>query len=291
MTENADKGLLTFGGHLEVLRKMLFRVVAVIVVLGCIIFYFKSETFTIILAPHKSDFCTFKFIENLLNALGFHFRFTEYNIPLISTELSAQFMTHITVSCILAMLLASPYIVFELFRFVSPALYESEKKYSYLVVGVIYFLFILGLLMSYFILFPISFQFLATYQVDPEIQNTITLDSYISTFTTLTFLMGVVFQLPVFAFIVGKMGLVDAGMLISCRPYAFIIIMVIAAIITPPDLFTLVLVTIPIYALYEVSIFVLKKWGAPVNYYDGDDNPDPTDDGEDTEYAPDDSND
>lgn len=253
-------GLLTFGGHLEILRKMLFRIVLVVIVLTCIIFCFKKQTFTILLAPHNSDFCTFQFIEHLIGSLGFDFKFAEYEIPLISTELSAQFMTHITVSCILAVLLASPYILFELFKFISPALYESEKKYSYLVAGIIYFLFILGLLMSYFILFPISFQFLATYQVDKEIVNTITLDSYISTFTTLTFLMGIVFQLPVFAFVLGKMGFIDAPMLKQYRAYAFIIIMIIAAIITPPDIFTLVLVTIPIYGLYELSILVLKKW-------------------------------
>lgn len=257
-------GLLTFGGHLDVLRKMLFRIILVVVILGCIIFCFKKQTFTFLLAPHNSDFCTFQFIEHLINSLGFDFHFANYQIPLISTELSAQFMTHITVSCILAVLLASPYILFELFKFISPALYEREKKYSYLVAGIIYFLFILGLLMSYFILFPISFQFLATYQVDDEIMNTITLDSYISTFTTLTFLMGIVFQLPIIAFVLGKMGFIDASMLKQYRSHAFVIIMVIAAIITPPDLFTLILVTIPIYGLYEISILVLNKWGNPI---------------------------
>lgn len=261
MSEQAENnGLLSFGGHLDVLRKMLFRIIVVIVVLGGIIFYFKSETFTILLAPHKSDFITFRYIEDLLSSYGMTFRFSEYNIPLISTELSAQFMTHITVACLLAVLLASPYILFELFRFVSPALYESEKKYSYLVAGIVYALFIIGLLMSYFVLFPISFQFLATYQVDNEIVNTITLDSYISTFITLTFMMGVVFQLPVFAFVLGKMGFIDADMLKQYRAYAFVLIMIVAAIITPPDLFTLVLVTIPIYGLYEVSILVLNNW-------------------------------
>lgn len=256
-------GLLTFGGHLEVLRKMLFRIILVVFVLACIIFCFKKQTFTILLAPHNSDFCTFQFIEHLIESLGFDFKFADYKIPLISTELSAQFMTHITVSCILAVLLASPYVLFELFKFISPALYESEKRYSCLVAGIIYFHFILGLLMSYFILFPISFQFLANYQVDDEIVNTITLDSYISTFTTLTFLMGLVFQLPVFAFVLGKMGFINASMLKQYRAYAFIIIMIIAAIITPPDIFTLILVTIPIYGLYEVSILVLKKWAKP----------------------------
>ena len=260
MSEPEDNsGLLTFGGHLDVLRKMLFRIVLVVVVLGCAIFCFKQQTFDIVLAPHCSDFCTFRFIESLMRSLGFDFQFTDYNIPLISTELSAQFMTHITVSCILAALLASPYILFELFKFISPALYESEKRYSVFVAGIIYLLFILGLLMSYFVIFPISFQFLANYQVDEEIVNTITLDSYISTFTTLTFLMGIVFQLPVIAYILGKMGFIDAPMLKQYRAHAFVIIMIIAAIITPPDIFTLVMVTIPIYALYEVSIFALKR--------------------------------
>lgn len=254
--------MLSFGGHLDVLRKMLFRILMVALVLAIVIFCFKSETFSILLAPHKSDFITFQWIEDFLSHFGLNFHFSEYNVPLISTELSAQFMTHITISCLLSCLLASPYIVFELFRFISPALYEREKKYSYLVTGIIYTLFLLGLLMSYFILFPISFQFLATYQVDNEIVNTITLDSYISTFITLTFMMGVVFQLPMFAFVLGKMGFINANILKRYRAYAFVIIMIIAAIITPPDLFTLVLVTIPIYGLYEISIVVLKKWAS-----------------------------
>lgn len=255
----SENGLLTFGEHLEILRKMLFRIIVVVIVLAVIIFYFKKETFSILLAPQHSDFCTFKLIEHLAHNLGWNFHFEEYNIPLISTELSAQFMTHITVSCVLAVLLASPYIVFELFKFISPALYESEKKYSSIVAIVIYALFIIGLLMSYFILFPISFQFLATYQVDESITSTITLDSYISTFTTLTFLIGVVFQLPVLAYVLGKMGFIDADLLREYRAYAFVIIMIIAAIITPPDIFTLILVTFPIYGLYVASILVLRR--------------------------------
>lgn len=262
---------MTFGGHLEVLRRMLFRIVIVVIVLGGVIFCFKKQTFTLLLAPHNSDFCTFRFIEDCLHSLGWNFHFTPYNIPLISTDLSAQFMTHITVSCLLGALLASPYIVFELFRFISPALYESEKKYSYLFAVIIYSLFIIGLLMSYFVLFPISFQFLATYQVDESVKSTITLDSYISTFTTLAFMMGVVFQLPVFAFILGKMGMIDADLLRAYRPYALVLIMVVAAIITPPDLFTLVMVTIPIYGLYELSILVVKRWGAKPSADEGDD--------------------
>ena len=256
-----DGQLLTFGGHLEVLRRMIFRIVVVTGVLAVLIFCFKKETFTILLAPTDSSFITFDLIQRWITSLGFDFRFEQYHISLISTELSSQFMTHISVSCLLAFLLASPYIVFELFRFITPALYEREKKYSVLVAFIIYILFIIGLMMSYFVIFPISFRFLANYQVDESVVNTITLSSYISTFTTLTFIMGVVFQLPIFTFILGKMGLIDYQLLRRYRSYAFIIILIVSAIITPPDIFTLILVALPLYALYEVSILVLKKWG------------------------------
>ena len=143
------------------------------------------------------------------------------------------------------------------FRFISPALYENEKKYSVQVAIIIYTLFILGVLMSYFVLFPISFRFLGTYAVSERVVSTITLDSYVSTFVTLTLVMGVVFQLPVIAYFLGKMGIVSAEMLIDYRKHALIIIMLVAAIITPPDLMTLILVTIPLYLLYEVSIRVV----------------------------------
>ena len=258
--EEPAEGMMTMGGHLEVLRRMLFRIAGVILVMGIAIFCFKDETFNILLAPHTNDFITFKWVEQLMAMIGVDFAFGAYNVPLISTELAAQFMTHISTSCYLAFLFASPYILFELFRFVSPALYENEKRYSLIVVFVVYGLFMLGLLMSYFVIFPISFQFLATYQVDPTINNTITLSSYISTFTTLTLMMGLVFQLPVIAFVLAKMGIVDTTLLRNYRRHALVIITIIAAIITPTtDIFTLLLVTMPIYLLYELSISVVKR--------------------------------
>lgn len=254
------EGMMTMGEHLEVLRRMLFRIAGVVLIIGVAIFYFKDETFDILLAPHTSDFITFRWVEQLMAMMGMNFVFESYNVSLISTELAAQFMTHISTSCYLAFLFSSPYILFELFRFVSPALYENEKRYSLIVVVVVYLLFALGLLMSYFVIFPISFQFLATYQVDSEINNTITLSSYISTFTTLTLMMGVVFQLPVVAFVLGKIGIVDSELLKHYRRHAIIVIAIIAAIITPTtDIFTLLLVTLPIYMLYELSIGVVKR--------------------------------
>ena len=137
-------------------------------------------------------------------------------------------------------------------------MYESEKKYSVQVAAVIYLLFILGVLMSYFVLFPISFRFLGTYSVAERVHSTITLDSYVETFTTLTLVMGLVFQLPVIAFALAKMGFISSDMLSEYRKHAFLVIMLVAAIITPPDLMTLVLVTIPLYLLFEVSIRVVR---------------------------------
>lgn len=260
MKNNSEESvMMTFGEHLDILRKMLFRIITVVFILGVFIFAFKKETFSILLAPREWNFVTYRWIEILINCIGFDFHFAEYHIDLINTELSAQFMTHISSSLYLALLGASPYIVFELFRFITPALYESEKRYSLAVVIAVYLLFAFGVLMSYFVIFPISFRFLGTYQVDSSIANTITLSSYISTFTMLTLIMGLVFQLPVIAFFLAKIGLITSGVLSEYRRHAFIVVMIVAAIITPPDVFTLILVTIPIYFLYEVSIHIVKR--------------------------------
>ena len=238
---------------------MLFRVLAVVMVFAIVIFCFKDKTFELLLAPSQWNFVTYRYIEKLLHLLGSNFQFNEYHINLIATELSSQFMTHVTAALYLGALAASPYILVELFRFIVPALYENEKKYSVRVAVTMYLLFIIGVLMSYFILFPVSFRFLGTYQVSGMVEPNITLKSYIGTFTTLTLVMGLVFQLPVIAFFLGKIGVVRSDLLKRYRRHALVVIMVVAAIITPPDLMTLVLVTIPLYLLYEVSIGVLKK--------------------------------
>ena len=262
MTEpdnESDPNLMTFGGHLEVLRQMLFRIIAVVMVLAITVFCFKDKTFELLLAPSQWDFVTYRYIEKFLHKLGSDFVFNQFHINLIATELSSQFMTHVTTALYLGLLGASPYILVELFRFITPALYENEKKYSGQIAVTMYLLFVIGVLMSYFVLFPISFRFLGTYSVSGMVESNITLKSYISTFTTLTLVMGLVFQLPVIAFFLGKLEVVSSQLLRQYRKYAFLAIMVVAAIITPPDLMTLILVTIPLYLLYEVSIIVLKR--------------------------------
>lgn len=249
---------MTFGGHLEVLRRMLFRILFVVGILSIVVFCCKSTIWSVLLAPSEYDFTTYQVIERLMNNIGLNFKFEEFHIDLIATDLSSQFMTHITTSVYLALLGGSPYILYELFRFISPALYESEKKHSFLVVAMIYLLFMLGVLMSYYVIFPISYRFLGTYSVAEKVHSTITLDSYIETFSSLTFVMGLVFQLPLIMFVLAKMGFISYNMLAKYRKHALLIIMLVAAIITPPDLMTLILVTIPLYLLYEISVRVTK---------------------------------
>lgn len=258
MTDDGGQELLSFGDHLEVLRRMLFRIIAVAGVIAVVVFCFKETTFSMLLAPSEWDFVTYRAIEQVLQAMGFDFHFEPYHVQLIATELQSQFMTHISTAVYLGLLAASPYIMYELFRFISPALYENERRYSVRVTLTIYVLFVLGVLLTYFVLFPISFRFLGTYSVAESVTSTITIDSYISSMLSLTLVMGAVFQLPVICFILGKLGLINSTLLARYRRHAFVLLMVIAAIITPPDIMTLVLVSLPLYMLYEVSIWVVR---------------------------------
>ena len=236
---------------------MFLRILGVAGVLSVVIFCFKDITWRVLMAPSECDFCTYRWIESAIQTVGWDFHFQEFYVNMIATDLSSQFMTHITTAIYLGVLGASPYILFELFRFISPALYENERKYSVQVAVIIYVLFIVGVLMSYFVLFPISFRFLGTYSVSAKVVSNITLDSYINTFVSLTLVMGLVFQLPVIAFFLGKLGFISSKTLVEYRKHALIAIMLVAAIITPPDLMTLILVTIPLYLLYEISIRVV----------------------------------
>ncbi len=261
-----NNNFLTFGGHLDVLRKLLIRISLLVICVAVIIFTFKDLTFSIILAPSECDFITYRLIENFIHLFTQNFHFDSFHVDLIATDLSSQFLTHISVALYLGLLCASPFIIYELFKFVSPALYEHERKSSKKIIVIVYLMFIVGVLMSYYILFPISFRFLGTYSVAERIHNTITLDSYISTLTTLTLLLGLVFQLPVLAYILAKLEVVEADMLVNYRKHALLIILIIAAVITPPDIITLLLVGVPLYLLYEISIIVIRKTNIKVTH-------------------------
>ena len=257
--ENNQTPLMTFGEHLEVFRKMLFRVLAVAMIIAIVIFCAKDTTFSLLLAPSGSDFSTYQVIERLAGEIGIDFHFEPYHVQLINTELSSQFMTHVSTSFYLALLFSLPYVVIELYRFIAPALYENERRYSASVAIAVYLLFMLGVLMSYYVLFPFALRFLGTYQVAASVVNQINLSSYISTFITLTLVMGLVFQIPVLSFFLAKLGMLQAGFMKQYRRHAFVVIAIIAAIITPPDLFTCCMVTLPMYGLYELSILIVGR--------------------------------
>ncbi len=241
------------------LRKMLFRIIGITLCLSIAIFFAKDTTFRLLLAPENSNFVTYHLVEYFAKIVGLEFHFESYEIKLINTELASQFMVHVSTSVYLALLFMLPYIVVELYRYIAPALYENEKRYSVSLAVAIYLLFMLGVFMSYFILFPFALRFLGTYQVAASVENQITLDSYISTFVSLTLMMGLVFQLPVLSFFLAKMGVLEVKVMKQYRRHAFVLIGIISAVITPPDLFTCFMVMLPMYGLYEISIIVVGK--------------------------------
>lgn len=241
------------------LRKMLFRIIGITLCLSIAIFFAKDTTFRLLLAPENSNFVTYHLVEYFAKIVGLEFHFESCEIKLINTELASQFMVHVSTSVYLALLFVLPYIVVELYRYIAPALYENERRYSVLVAVAIYLLFMLGVFMSYYILFPFALRFLGTYQVAASVENQITLDSYISTFVSLTLMMGLVFQLPVLSFFLAKMGVLEVAFMKQYRRHAFVLIGIVSAVITPPDLFTCFMVMMPMYGLYEFSILIVGK--------------------------------
>lgn len=258
MTNTRVDNLQTFGEHLDALRKMLFKTVLLSFVIAFGVFFFKDSIFDCLLAPCSSDFVTFDFVNRTLSLFGNEDSIYDTQMELIATDLPSQFLAHMSMSLYIGILLASPFIIYELFKYISPALYDNERKYSLRVIAAAYSLFIIGLLVSYFVLFPISCRFLASYSVSERVKTMVTLDSYISTFVSITFLMGLVFQLPVLSFFMAKMGIINSTAMIEYRKHAFVLILLIAAIITPPDVMTLILVSFPLYILYEISILVVR---------------------------------
>ena len=257
-----DKNEMSFLQHLETLRWHLVRSAAMVVVLGSVLFCYNDFVFgTVIFGPMHSDFLTYRLLCKLSHFAGLGDSLCLQNISfeLINIELSGQFTTHIWVSIIGGLILSSPYILWELWRFVKPALLDKEKKYAGGVVYFATFLFITGILFSYYIIVPMTVNFLGNYQVTPLVKNTIAMSSYISTVTVLTLVMGLVFELPIIIYFLTKIGLLGPAFMRKYRKHAVIVILIVAAIITPTsDIPTLVIVSMPLYALYEASIFVSK---------------------------------
>lgn len=247
MSTNADH-IGTFWDHLDELRSCLIRIAIAVIGLAFLIFFFKDDLFRIVLAPKSSDFVTYR----LLHVSAF-------DIHLMNIGLTEQFMIHLKTAMYVGLLLASPYILYQIFRFVSPALYTNERKYAVGIVGSAYIMFMLGNLLNYFLIFPFTLKFLGTYQVSNDVANMLTLQSYMDTLFILSLMIGVVFELPVVTWILGKMGFIDKQMMQQYRKHAIVLILIIAAIITPTtDAFTLIIVSVPIWLLYEVSVLIVK---------------------------------
>ena len=244
-----DTSPMTFWDHLDELRSMIIRALVVTVVAAAVAFCLKDQLFDVVLAPRTSDFITFR----LLGVEAF-------NIHLMNTGLTEQFMIHLKTAMYAGVLIASPYIIYLLFGFISPALYDNERRYATLLCTSGYLMFMLGTLLNYFLIFPLTVKFLGTYQVSEDVANMLTLQSYMDTLLMMSLVMGIIFELPVVSWLLGRMGLLNASMMRMWRKHAIVAILVIAAIITPTtDAFTLLIVALPIWLLYEISIFIVKK--------------------------------
>ncbi len=250
---------LSFWDHLEELRSVVLKIAAMTVIFSIVAFLAKEMLFSIVLAPKDPCFVTYKWLEM---ATKF---FTGDNLPffqvsLINTGLAEQFIIHMKTALCAGIVCSSPYILYQIFRFVSPALYENEKKYAFKSISWGYMMFLIGVLVSYFLIFPLTFRFLGTYQVAQDVTNMISLESYMSTLILMSISMGIVFEMPILAWLFGKMGFLNSSIMKNYRRHAIVIILIVAAVLTPTsDIFTLMLVSLPMYLLYEASIIVVKK--------------------------------
>lgn len=247
----------SFWAHLEELKGYILRVLAVVVVCTVVAFGFKEWLFEMVLAPSRGDFLTYKLIERLhLTAPpsdGGAF------VQLINTGLAAQFIVHLRVALYVGALVALPYVIYALFCFISPALYDHERRHTrhYVVGG--YAMFLVGCALNYFVIFPFTFNFLANYQVSSAVPNLISLESYISTLLGMTLIMGLLFEIPVVCALLARLGVLHHSDMIGARRYAIVIALIVAAIITPTgDPFTLMLVGVPIWLLYELGAWVVR---------------------------------
>ena len=245
----AQTGEMTFWDHLEELRGSLFRMLAVFGVAVVGLFFLKDFLFIdVILAPSKPDF----FLYRLLGA--------DFSLTLVNIEVAAQFMIHMKITFICALIVTFPYLVYEIWCFVAPALYEKEKK---TVRGAFLFasiLFYIGVLVGYTIVFPLMLNFFSGYQVSPDIPNTFSLSSYISMFTSMVMIFGIVFEFPTVALALSSLGLLTKDTLKSFRRHAVCAVLIVAAVITPSgDPFSLMVVSVPLYMLYEFSILLCRN--------------------------------
>ncbi|MCS7017612.1 MAG: twin-arginine translocase subunit TatC [Cytophagales bacterium] len=249
-----DEKEMSFLDHLEELRWHLIRAISSVAVFSVIAFLSKDFVYgTIILGPSKTDFWTYR----MLCALSEATCIDKINFKLQSRLMTGQFTMHLLSSLVIGIVCAFPYAFWEIWRFVKPGLYPNERKAARGATFFVSLLFMLGILFGYYVVSPLSIQFLANYQLDPSISNEFDIVSYISTLTTLVLATGLMFQLPMVAFFFAKVGLLSAAFMREYRRHAIVIVLVVAAVITPPDVISQILISLPLMLLYEISIWVV----------------------------------
>ncbi len=253
--EEKNEELMSFWDHLEVLRGTIWKIVLASIVCGVVAFFFKDEIFAVILAPKDNHFITYRLFDRLGSWIPGNEGVDAFSVSLVNTGLAGQFAIHLKVALYAGLAVASPYTLYLLLRFITPALYENERRYTCRLVTGGYVMFVLGMLLNYFLIFPFTFRFLGTYQVNAEVANMITLESYMDTLLMLSLMMGILFELPMVCWLLGKMGILTKDFMRHYRRHAIVTVLIIAAVITPTsDVFTLTLVSLPIWLLYEASI-------------------------------------
>jgi sec-independent protein translocase protein TatC len=260
-SETSEDSEMSFWDHLEVLRWLLIRSIIAVLVFTSLGLIFKDFIFdNIILAPKRADFITNRLLCWLGQKVNIdYFCVNDLNLKIINTELTGQFTTHLNISIVGGLILAIPYILWEIWRFVKPALKEKERKHSKSFVFVTSGLFFSGVLFAYFVVVPLMVNFLGKYKVSETVDNYVNLSSYISTVTNLTFAVGCVFEFPVLVYFLTKIGILNPAFLRKYRRHTIVLILIVAAIITPPDVFSQILVSIPLYALFEMSIYISQR--------------------------------
>jgi len=256
-----DVNNMSFLDHLEDLRWHLIRATLAIVIGGVIAFIFKGFIFdTIIFGPKNMDFPTYKWLCKMSNLIGIDTTFCGESFPFTiqNRTMGGQFSAHIWTSIYAGLVIAFPYVIYQFWSFISPGLYENERKHSRGFIIVMSFLFFLGVLFGYYIVTPLSINFLGTYTVSDQIYNEIDISSYIALVRSSSIASGFVFELPILIYFLTKIGLVTPEILVKYRKFALVIVLIISAIITPPDIASQIIVAIPILILYQISIYISK---------------------------------
>jgi sec-independent protein translocase protein TatC len=256
----SSKAEMSFWGHIDALRGHLWRASIVVVILASILFCYPEFLFDkVIFGPLKDDFITYRAfckLSHLLH-LGDDLCFGHYTFHLQSLGISDQFTSQLWIACVAGLIVGSPYVLWELWRFIRPALKEKERKASVWFILSATILFVTGVCFSYYVIAPLMINFLGNYKVSEMVENNFTMDSYISTVTTLTLATGLIFELPVLVYFLTRFGILTPQFMRKYRKHAVVVILIVAGVITPsPDVTSQLLVAFPLYFLYEASIFV-----------------------------------